>query len=183
MDENKLKSIIDAEISNSLGYLETETTEQRREALQAYLRQPYGWLQDAMHDVLRLWLGNPFELGHLHHDALTIAAEIFGAVGAISQLSETVGIKGTLCCWRTCKHPDTGVERVHDLLEDFPAVGLRVLIGVRLVDHDKVEATIDDLLLDDSQPVEVDDDELSPSVDDLLPLLGGAMRHAARQIS
>jgi hypothetical protein len=42
MDENKLKSIIDAEISNSLGYLETETTEQRREALQAYLRQPYG---------------------------------------------------------------------------------------------------------------------------------------------
>lgn len=42
MDETKLKSIIDAEISNSLGYLETETTEQRREALQAYLRQPYG---------------------------------------------------------------------------------------------------------------------------------------------
>ena len=42
MDELKLKSIIDAEISNSLGYLETETTEQRREALQAYLRQPYG---------------------------------------------------------------------------------------------------------------------------------------------
>ena len=39
MDENKLKSIIDAEISNSLGYLETETTEQRREALQSYLRQ------------------------------------------------------------------------------------------------------------------------------------------------
>ena len=42
MDENKLKSIIDAEIANSLGYLETETTEQRREALQSYLRQPYG---------------------------------------------------------------------------------------------------------------------------------------------
>ncbi len=46
MDENKLKSIIDAEISNSLGYLETETTEQRREALQSYLRQPYSEFLD-----------------------------------------------------------------------------------------------------------------------------------------
>jgi hypothetical protein len=42
MEEIKLKSIIEAEIQNALGYIETETTEQRRKALQFYNREPYG---------------------------------------------------------------------------------------------------------------------------------------------
>jgi hypothetical protein len=42
MAQNELKSILQAEIDDSLGYLETETVEQRKQALQAYLRQPYG---------------------------------------------------------------------------------------------------------------------------------------------
>jgi len=42
MSQDKLKAIISAEIDNSIGFLETETTQQRTEALQAYLRQPYG---------------------------------------------------------------------------------------------------------------------------------------------
>ena len=72
--------------------------------------------------------------------------------------------------------------RVHDLLEGFPTVGLRVLIGISLVDHDKVEATIDDLVLDDSHAVEVDDDELGTRCNNLLPLLSGTMGHAARAV-
>ena len=42
MSQDKLKQIVQAEIDGSLGFLETETTQQRQEALQAYLRQPYG---------------------------------------------------------------------------------------------------------------------------------------------
>jgi len=42
MSLEKLKSIIDSEISNSIGFLETETTQSRSDALNAYLRQPYG---------------------------------------------------------------------------------------------------------------------------------------------
>ncbi len=41
MSQDKLKAIISAEIENSLGYLETETTQQRTEAINAYLRRPY----------------------------------------------------------------------------------------------------------------------------------------------
>lgn len=42
IDINKLKTIIEAEIDDSLGYLETDTTDERQQALEYYLREPYG---------------------------------------------------------------------------------------------------------------------------------------------
>ena len=42
METNDLKSILQAEIDDSIGYIESETVEQRKQALEAYLRQPYG---------------------------------------------------------------------------------------------------------------------------------------------
>jgi len=42
MQQNDLKSILQAEIDDAIGYIETETVDQRKQALQAYLRQPYG---------------------------------------------------------------------------------------------------------------------------------------------
>lgn len=42
MSQNELKSILQAEIDDAIGYVESETVEQRKQALQAYLRQPYG---------------------------------------------------------------------------------------------------------------------------------------------
>jgi hypothetical protein len=42
MDDNKLKGILDSEIVNSIGYVDTETTEARRKALTYYNREPYG---------------------------------------------------------------------------------------------------------------------------------------------
>jgi hypothetical protein len=42
MDNNQLKGILDAEIENSLGFIETETTDARRKALEYYNREPYG---------------------------------------------------------------------------------------------------------------------------------------------
>lgn len=41
MAQNELKSILQTEIDDAIGYVETETVEQRKQALQAYLRQPY----------------------------------------------------------------------------------------------------------------------------------------------
>jgi len=42
MDNNTLKGILEAEIDNSLGFIETETTDERRKALQYYNREAYG---------------------------------------------------------------------------------------------------------------------------------------------
>ena len=42
MDTYSLKSLIESEIDGAVGYMESETTEQRRQALSAYLRDPYG---------------------------------------------------------------------------------------------------------------------------------------------
>jgi len=42
MDEQKLKVILEAEIEDSIGYVETETIEQRTKAINYYNRYPYG---------------------------------------------------------------------------------------------------------------------------------------------
>ena len=42
MDDLKLKTVVQAEIDNALGYIETETTEERRKAINYYNRAPYG---------------------------------------------------------------------------------------------------------------------------------------------
>jgi len=42
MAQNDLKSILQAEIDDAIGYIETETVDQRKQALQYYLRQPLG---------------------------------------------------------------------------------------------------------------------------------------------
>jgi len=41
-DDNKLKSILESEIDDAIGYLETETTDERQQALEYYMREPYG---------------------------------------------------------------------------------------------------------------------------------------------
>ncbi len=41
MSQNELTSILQAEIDDAIGFIESETVEQRKQALQAYLRQPY----------------------------------------------------------------------------------------------------------------------------------------------
>jgi len=42
MNENKLKTIVQAELDSAIGYIESETTTERRKSLEAYLRRPYG---------------------------------------------------------------------------------------------------------------------------------------------
>ena len=42
MNENSLKALLEVEIDGAIGYLQTETTEQRTRALEYYLRYPYG---------------------------------------------------------------------------------------------------------------------------------------------
>ena len=42
MDAGRIKAILEGEIDDSIGYIESETTEERTRALEYYLRQPYG---------------------------------------------------------------------------------------------------------------------------------------------
>ena len=42
MSQISLKAAVQAAIDDSIGYIESETVEERKLALQAYLRQPYG---------------------------------------------------------------------------------------------------------------------------------------------
>ncbi len=52
MDEGKVKGIIENEIDNSIGYLDTETTEDRKRALEYYLRYPYGNEQEGRSQIV-----------------------------------------------------------------------------------------------------------------------------------
>lgn len=42
MEQHKLKAVIRAEIDASIGYIESETTTERRKSLDSYMRRPYG---------------------------------------------------------------------------------------------------------------------------------------------
>ncbi len=42
LDSGTIKGILENEIDNSLGYIDSETVEDRKRALEYYLRQPYG---------------------------------------------------------------------------------------------------------------------------------------------
>jgi len=41
-NDNALRAIVESEIDDAIGYLETETTDERQQALEYYLREPYG---------------------------------------------------------------------------------------------------------------------------------------------
>ncbi len=42
MDSGQVKGILENEIDNSIGFIDSETTDERTRALQYYLREPYG---------------------------------------------------------------------------------------------------------------------------------------------
>lgn len=42
MDQEQIKGIIESEINDSIGYIDTDTTDERSKALEYYLRNPYG---------------------------------------------------------------------------------------------------------------------------------------------
>ena len=42
MDQEQIKGILEAEIDDSIGYIDTDTTDERSKALEYYLRYPYG---------------------------------------------------------------------------------------------------------------------------------------------
>ena len=42
MDSEQIKGILEAEIDDSIGYIDTDTTDERSKALEYYLRNPYG---------------------------------------------------------------------------------------------------------------------------------------------
>ena len=52
MNKNQLKNAIRNEIDNALGYIESDTTSERRAALKAYLREPYGNEQEGRSQIV-----------------------------------------------------------------------------------------------------------------------------------
>ena len=66
MSQEKLKAIIESEIDNSIGFLETETTQQRTDALQAYLRQPYGNEVEGKSQIVTGEVAEAVEIGRAH---------------------------------------------------------------------------------------------------------------------
>lgn len=52
MNENKLKALLESEIDASVGYVQSETTDQRQKALDYYLREPYGNEQEGRSQIV-----------------------------------------------------------------------------------------------------------------------------------
>ena len=68
LDSGAVKGILENEIGNAIGYLDTETTEQRQKALEYYLRNPYGneiadGIQAARRLIPRCWFDHKTKQG------------------------------------------------------------------------------------------------------------------------
>ena len=82
---------------------------------------------------------------------------------------------------RASQHPQQCVVG-HEFAHQLPPLGLHVLVGVSLVDHDQVkQLVLDRVLSDGGEAIVVDDDELGATVGDLVALLCVSIRyiHAA----
>ena len=52
MQSEEIKAIVEAEIDNSIGFIDSETTDQRQKALEYYLRDPYGNEQEGRSQIV-----------------------------------------------------------------------------------------------------------------------------------
>ena len=137
--------------------------------------KPYGWLQDLVHDALRVLARHPAVLRHLNHHAVAERAKELGHCVRVHQLGQTVRIKGRLrgrCAGhhpQPCAGPDQPCKAL-------PAFSLHALDGVGLVHNDEIKAAVHQLLGHHLDAIEVDDDELVVLGNHGLPLLACALR-------
>jgi hypothetical protein len=118
MDTNLLKAILESEIDDAIGFLETETVADRKYALQSYLRQPYGNEVDGKSAIVT------GEVAEAIDGALPALVRIFTASDEVAQFDpvspgDEAGAKqATDYCNHILLKDNDGVILFHDWFKD-----------------------------------------------------------------
>ena len=118
MNNIDLKSIVQAELDDSIGFIESETVEQRKQALQAYLRQPYNNEVDGKSQIVT------GEVAEAIDGALPSLVRIFTASDDIvvfepqGPRDEASAKQATSYCNWVFSRDNDGVSIMHDWFKD-----------------------------------------------------------------
>ena len=138
LDDNKLKSILEAEIDDSIGFLETETTDERQRALEYYLREPYGNEVDGKSSIVT------GEVAEVVDGALPQLMRVFTSSNdavefeAVSEGDEELAEQATMYVNHIFYKDNNGFEIMHDWFKDalLQKVGI-----VKAYWDDKIDVT------------------------------------------
>jgi hypothetical protein len=118
LDDNKLRSVIESEIDDAIGYLETETTDERQQALEYYMREPYGNEVEGKSSIVT------GEVAEVVDGAMPQIMRVFTSSDdavqfeAVNQGDEQLAEQATVYCNHIFYKDNNGFEIMHDWFKD-----------------------------------------------------------------
>jgi hypothetical protein len=118
LDDNKLRSIVESEIDDAIGYLETETTDERQQALEYYMREPYGNEVEGKSQIVT------GEVAEVVDGALPQLMKVFTSskdavvFEAVNQGDEPIAEQATVYVNHIFYKDNNGFEIMHDWFKD-----------------------------------------------------------------
>ena len=139
-NDNALRAIVESEIDDAIGYLETETTDERQQALEYYLREPYGNEVDGKSQIVT------GEVAEVVDGALPQLMKVFTSskdavvFEAVNQGDEKLAEQATAYVNHIFYKDNNGFEVMHDWFKD----GLLQKVGVvKAYWDDKVDVNVE----------------------------------------
>jgi len=158
-NDNLLLSIVEGEIDDAIGYLETETTDERQQALEYYLREPYGNEVEGKSQIVT------GEVAEVVDGALPQLMRVFTSSDdavvfePVNQGDEQLAEQATLYVNHIFYKDNNGFEVMHDWFKD----ALLQKVGVvKAYWDDKVDVNVEKYygLNDDELAMIMQDDEV-----------------------
>lgn len=125
-NDNLLRTIVESEIDDAIGYLETETTDERQQALEYYLREPYGNEVEGKSQIVT------GEVAEVVDGALPQLMKVFTSAKdavvfeSVNQGDEKIAEQATVYVNHIFYKDNNGFEIMHDWFKD----GLMQKVGV-----------------------------------------------------
>ena len=139
-NDNALRAIVESEIDDAIGYLETETTDERQQALEYYLREPYGNEVEGKSQIVT------GEVAEVVDGALPQLMKVFTSskdavvFEAVNQGDEKLAEQATAYVNHIFYKDNNGFEVMHDWFKD----GLLQKVGiVKAYWDDKVDVNVE----------------------------------------
>jgi len=156
-NENALRSIVESEIDDAIGYLETETTDERQQALEYYMREPYGNEVEGKSQIVT------GEVAEVVDGALPQIMRVFTSSNdavvfePVNQGDEELAEQATLYVNHIFYKDNNGFEIMHDWFKD----ALLQKVGVvKAYWDDKVDVTTEKYYdLNDDELIMIANDE------------------------
>lgn len=118
MDDGRLKAILQGEIDNAIGFLETETVEQRKNALTAYMRDPYGNEVDGRSQIVTGEVAEAIDGMLPPLMRLFTSADQIGIFEPVGPGDEPLAKQATEYCNWVLMKQNPGIAIMHDWFKD-----------------------------------------------------------------